>query len=192
MIYTTRIQQALHFATHTHEIVQKQKRKGKDIPYITHPLGVGLILARAGASEDVIIAGILHDTIEDSVVENKVTRDVLAHAFGESVATLVSSVTEFQKELPWEIRKKEALEHVKTFSHDSLLLKSADILHNTGELLLDYDEHGEAVFVRFNAPKEKVLKNYLETITAIVGCWRESPLADDLIFVAERLRAMGV
>ncbi len=69
MIYTQKIQHAIRFAIKTHEGYQKQKRKGKDVPYITHPLTVGLILAKAGANEDVIIAGILHDTIEDSIEE---------------------------------------------------------------------------------------------------------------------------
>ena len=44
---------------------QNQVRKGTDIPYITHPLAVGIILAKAGCSDEVIIAGILHDTLED-------------------------------------------------------------------------------------------------------------------------------
>src|SRR5258708_4719539 len=76
--YSPRVQKAVRFATKTHEVYQKQKRKGKDIPYITHPLTVGLILARAGASEDVVIAGILHDTIEDSPPAKKVTREMIA------------------------------------------------------------------------------------------------------------------
>ena len=63
MILTPKIKKAIRFTTKTREVYQKQKRKGKDIPYITHPLAVGLILARACASEDVVIAGILHDTI---------------------------------------------------------------------------------------------------------------------------------
>jgi (p)ppGpp synthase/HD superfamily hydrolase len=63
MIFTPKSKKAIRFATKTHEIYQKQKRKGKDIPYITHPLAVGLILARANASEDVVVAGIVHDTI---------------------------------------------------------------------------------------------------------------------------------
>src|SRR3989344_98403 len=71
------IRDALRFALETHEIHQKQKRKGKDVPYITHPLTVGLILARAGAWPHIIAGGILHDTIEDSVPEHKVTYEIL-------------------------------------------------------------------------------------------------------------------
>ena len=67
MQYTQKIKEAIRVAIRVHEIDQKQKRKGKDVPYITHPLVVGLILARISEDEDVVVAGILHDTVEDSV-----------------------------------------------------------------------------------------------------------------------------
>jgi len=94
MIYTSKIQKAIKFSIKTHEVYQKQKRKGKDIPYIVHPLTVGIILASVKASEDVVIAGILHDTIEDSIPEKKVTKKMLIERFGKKVADLVESVTE--------------------------------------------------------------------------------------------------
>ena len=133
------ISRAIRFATKTHEIYQKQRRKGKDIPYITHPLVVGLILARAGASEDVVAAGILHDTIEDSIPEKKVSSEMLSERFGEAVSQLVESVSELDKSLPWEERKREALEHIKSFSHEALLVKSADTLCNVSELIDDFE-----------------------------------------------------
>src|ERR1700676_883610 len=92
MIFTPTIRKAIVFSIKTHEVYQKQKRKGKDIAYITHPLTVGLILARANAGEDVIVAGILHDTIEDSIDKKKVTRGMLAERFSKNVADLVDSV----------------------------------------------------------------------------------------------------
>jgi (p)ppGpp synthase/HD superfamily hydrolase len=69
----------IRFSIKTHEVCQKQTRKGKDIPYITHPLIVGLILARAGAGEEVVIAGILHDTIEDSTPKKESYARALSH-----------------------------------------------------------------------------------------------------------------
>ncbi len=191
MIYTSRIQKAIRLSTKTHEIDQKQKRKGKDIPYITHPLTVGLILARTGATEDLVIAGILHDTIEDSTPENKVTKEMITDIFGQNVSDLVLSVTEQNKSLSWEERKSEALEHIKTFSRESLLLKSADIIANTSEIIDDHEKEGEQTFERFNATKEKILQNYLLTITAIIKNWSESPLADDLRYVARKLQSIG-
>ena len=70
-----RINQALEFAAQAH---LKQIRKGTDIPYITHPYAVGMILARSGCPESVVIAGILHDTVEDT----DVTLESIRCAFG--------------------------------------------------------------------------------------------------------------
>ena len=190
MIYTKKIKDAIKFSIKTHEVYQKQKRKGKDIPYITHPLTVGLILARTGASEDVVIAGILHDTIEDSTPEKKVTQKMIAERFGEKVAELVLSVTETNKELSWEERKAEALEHIKSFSNDSLLLKSADIIANTSEILEDYSKDGEEIFDRFNAPKERLLEQSIRTIRAICEKWPESPLVVDLVEIEAQLSTL--
>jgi len=64
---------------------QNQVRKGTDIPYITHPLAVGIILSKAGCSDEVIIAGILHDTVEDTPV----TLDYIRDTFGKKVFELV-------------------------------------------------------------------------------------------------------
>lgn len=191
MIYTSNIKKAVRFSVKTHEVYQHQKRKGKDIPYITHPLTVGIILSQAGASEEVVIAGILHDAIEDSVAEKKVTEEMLAGRFGKEVASLVASVSETDKSLSWEERKKEALAHIGTFSRGSLLVKSADILSNASELVEDVEREGEEVFSRFKAPKEKILKHYSEAITAIIGKWEESPLAEDLKSLATELQKIG-
>ncbi len=191
MIYTEKIKKAIKFAIKTHEVYQKQKRKGKDIAYITHPLTVGIILASAGVKEDVIVAGILHDTIEDSIEEKKVTKEMVAERFGNDVAQIVLSVTEQNKELSWEARKGEALSHIENFNQDSLLLKSADILSNTNELVEDYNKNGEQIFDRFNAPKDKILKHYLEAISVILKRWKENPLGGDLESVSEKLQMIG-
>ena len=188
MIFTPTIRKAIVFSIKTHEVYQKQKRKGKDIAYITHPLTVGLILARANANEDVIVAGILHDTIEDSIDKKKVTRAMLAERFRKNVADLVDSVTEQRKELEWEKRKREALEHIKTFSHNSLLVKVADVISNVSEILEDYRKEGPNTFHRFNAPKDKVVRHYMETMEAILGRWPKNPFADDLKMLITSLK----
>lgn len=182
-----KIQKAIKFATKTHEIYQKQKRKGKDVAYIIHPLTVGIILAHAGANEDVICAGILHDTIEDSIEERKVNLKMIEDFFGENIAKLVLALTEEDKSLPWEERKRIAKEHIKDFSNDATLVKSADIIANTRELIEDYKKDGEEVFAKFNAPKEKIIKNYLETIEALIKKWPENPLIDELNLISKEL-----
>ncbi len=106
MIYTQKMQDAVHFAIKVHEVDQKQKRKGKDIAYIGHPLTVALILAHAHASEDVVIAGILHDTVEDSAEHAPVAIADIAERFGTHVARLVESVTEPERTLPMDRAQK--------------------------------------------------------------------------------------
>ncbi len=187
LAFTPKMQLAIRFMVKTHEVYQKQKRKGKDIPYISHPLTVALILARAGASEDVIIAGILHDTIEDSVAHKRVSREMLDERFGATVAELVGSVTEVSKSVPWDERKGEALEHIDKFSNDSVLVKSADIIANNAELLEDYALDGVATFERFSEPKEKTVGHSLRVIERLLAKWPESPLADDLRNMASLL-----
>ncbi len=182
-----KIQKAIKFATKTHEVYQKQKRKGRDIPYITHPLTVGIILASVHASDDVVCAGILHDTIEDSISQRKVTFEMLEERFGKNVAQLVLDVTETDKSLPWEERKKQAREHIKSFSHDSVLMKSADIISNMTDLIDNYRNEGEEIFTRFHAPKEKIIENYLATIAALIDKWPESPLAQELHGLEDKL-----
>ena len=111
----SKIQRAIKFAVKTHEVYQKQKRKGKDVSYIIHPLAVGILLARVGANDDTVCAGILHDTIEDSVPEKKVTFEMLEERFGASVAQMVLDVTETDKSLPWEERKNRPPGMLKHF-----------------------------------------------------------------------------
>jgi hypothetical protein len=186
-----KIQKAIKFATKTHEVYQKQKRRGKDIAYIVHPLTVGILLARVGASDDAVCAGILHDTIEDSISEKKVTSEMLETRFGSAVARMVLDVTEADKILSWDERKRQALEHIKGFTRDSLLIKAADLVSNLSEIIDDYNKDGDQVFLRFTAPKGKKIKNDLVTITAILERWPENPFADDLRFISRRIFSMG-
>lgn len=192
MIYTEKIQRAIKFAAKTHSHYQDQKRKGKKIPYITHPLTVGIILTRAKASEDVIVAGILHDTIEDSLDEKKVTPEMLTERFGKNVSDLVMSVTEVDKNMSWADRKKEAREHIKSFSNDSVLVKSADIISNVSEMIDDYGRYGEEVFERFKPTRDDKVKNLLETMDTIIVQWDKNPLIEDLKFLVNRLLEIKV
>jgi (p)ppGpp synthase/HD superfamily hydrolase len=188
MIYTPILQKAVKFAIKTHDVYQKQKRKGKDIAYITHPLAVGIILAHARASEEVIAAGILHDTIEDSAPHKKVTETMISERFGSKVAKLVLSVTERDRALPWEIRKQEALDHIKHFTHDALLIKSADVISNVSEILDDHARYGDMVFDRFSAPKSKLLRHYNKVMEKILARWEKNPLREDLALLIERIK----
>ena len=191
MIYTPLLQKAIKFAIKTHDVYQKQKRKGKDIAYITHPLAVGIILAHARASEEVITAGVLHDTIEDSAPHKKVTEKMLSERFGSKVAALVLQVTETNKALSWEIRKQEALDHIDHFSHDVLLLKSADTISNVTEILDDHARYGDSIFERFSAPKQKLLQHYSQVIQKILTRWEKNPLREDLLLLTQHIKSIS-
>lgn len=185
------LQKAVALAIQTHEINQKQKRKGKDVPYVVHPLMVGLILAKAGAHDAIIAAGILHDTIEDSVPEKKVTSEMMRRNFGLVVAGAVDDVTEKNKQLPWKERKLEALEHIRTLQGPSLWVKTADTISNVSDLLRDYEIDHDSAFSHFNASKEDILGNYRSVIDALLERWgtkAENPMIMDLRALADDLK----
>jgi (p)ppGpp synthase/HD superfamily hydrolase len=168
------ILKAVHFATIAHA---DQTRKGKPhIPYVTHPLSVGILLAQSGAEEGVIIAGILHDTIEDT----DITYTQLEKVFGKEVAEMVNDVTEQDRTLPWVERKRQALDHVAHMRKGSLQVKSADVLHNMTDQLEDYKVLGDKLFERFNASKEQQLERYEKLIHALKKAEPALPLMPNL------------
>jgi len=79
-----------------------QKRNGKSTPYIAHPFSVGMILSQAGYSVDLVVAGILHDTLEDTNLSVERIEDL----FGAHVASIVQGCTEPDRSLSWRLRKK--------------------------------------------------------------------------------------
>lgn len=181
------INRALRFAYKIHQVDQFQTRKGKKIPYLIHPLSVGQILERVGASEEVIAAGLLHDTIEDCKPYGSVTKEMLEKEFGANIARMVNDVTEQDKSLSWEERKRLALEHIKNMEKDPLLVKSADVLHNMTDQLADYISEGEEMFKRFNAPKDKQLTRYIVLISEIIRVYPGNPLRQDLTSTLEKM-----
>lgn len=122
-----------------------QNRKSKDLPYISHPMAVAILLARAGASDDVIIAGILHDTVEDAGL----TLRNIEEQFGQEVAKIVEGCSEPDKSLPWEKRKEHTLEALKTASSGVWLVSCADKLNNVRDMASDYTNCKDSLWERF-------------------------------------------
>lgn len=121
-----RFEKALAFAARAHGTV-KQERKGTDFPYIAHPVRVAEILDRFECNEDVIVAGFLHDTVEDA----NVGEEEIGETFGPRIANLVSSVSEPDKSLSWKTRKRHTIEHLEQEQDpDVLALAAADKLDN--------------------------------------------------------------
>ena len=137
-----RIEEAIEVAAQAHN---GQYRKGTHTPYISHPYAVGLILMSEGCSEEVIIAGILHDTVEDT----DLTLDCIKRSFGQSIAEIVDGCSE-DKSLRWRERKTDRIEALKTASTEVCLVTSADKLHNLRTVISEYDEIGDVVWERFH------------------------------------------
>ena len=156
----TLIDRAIETAFRAHK---NQVRKGTDIPYVTHPVAVGIMLARAGCGEEVIAAGILHDSMEDTGMSLGEIRE----EFGERVASIVEGVSERDKSLPWEVRKAHTIESLKTAPLEVRLVACADKLHNVRTIARDYGKLGEQVWQRFNRGKEQQAWYYREIVKAL-------------------------
>lgn len=139
---------AIEFAVNAHT---GQYRKRTNLPYIIHPLGVAKILIEHDCSEDVVVAGILHDTIEDT----SVTCEDIEREFNAHIAHLVTAVTVPDKGRSWEERKQHVIDTVRTCEHDVLYIELADKLDNIRSIRENYERIGDAVWSRFNRPKEK-------------------------------------
>lgn len=139
--------QALAVASAAH---QGQQRKGSGRPYIVHPVGVARLLLEAGCRDEIVAAGLLHDTLEDT----HLTLEDLHRYFGEAVAATVAGCSEPDKSVPWEARKRHTLKTLKTAPQDVRLVTCADKLDNVLSLAEDEREQGEDLWKRFNRGKK--------------------------------------
>lgn len=129
---------ALAFAVEAHGRVG-HLRKGTRFPYVIHPIRVAWILERHGYDDELAMAGLLHDTIEDTVV----TAEEIADRFGERVAELVVAVSEENKNAPWGERKSATIAKVAAAGPDVLAVLAADKLDNVRSIRETLAERGE-------------------------------------------------
>lgn len=150
MMKLDKLLEAAFVASEAHK---NQLRKGRGAPYIYHPLTVSLILSGVTKNKNVIIAGILHDVVEDTLIN----LENIESNFGKKVAQYVAESSEDDKSLSWKERKEVYLKKLKNISHEGALVKSADMLQNLYELELKLVKYGTTYFNNFNAPaKEKI------------------------------------
>lgn len=141
--------EALELASIRH---RDQRRKDRESsPYINHPIAVARVLCLHGVTDpSVILAGILHDTIEDTTT----TREELAARFGESVAAIVAEVSD-DKSLPRQQRKQLQIEHAPHLSTSAKLVKLADRICNVRDMVdsppLDWSEQRRRDYVTWSA-----------------------------------------
>ena len=141
------LEKAVHFATTKHA---GQLRKGTTIPYIVHPLETMNILRSMNADTNLLIAGLLHDTVEDT----ETSMEEIAEVFGTDVAALVNGHSE-DKSKTWEERKTHAIQELAEASRRMKMLVMADKVSNLRSIAADYRAIGDKLWERFNAPVEK-------------------------------------
>ena len=126
------IDKAFAFATAAHAAVG-QKRKYDGAPYIVHPQRVADIVRTYGGDDDQIAAAYLHDVVEDTQVDI----DTIQSMFGDTIASLVSDLTDVSCSYDGNraTRKSIDMEHTLSGSVDAQFVKLADIIDNSLSLI---------------------------------------------------------
>jgi plasmid maintenance system antidote protein VapI len=140
------IEKGKEFATKAHE---GQTRKTSGAPYIGHPLHVAKILQDAGMSPVVVVAGFLHDVVEDTDIK----MEDIQKEFGNEVTDLVAYNTE-EKEHSWEERKEHTIEQLKTGTLHQKALVVADKYANLLELIRNFEKLGDTIWDCFKRGKQ--------------------------------------
>ena len=187
MVFSHGIERELRVAIEAHA---GQTRKGDpDLPYVSHPMHVALILARLGLEETAIQAALLHDVVEDCEGWDEAR---VRASFGDEVASTVAALTE-DKSLGWEARKRQAIEDVPNMSSLAAHVKAADKLHNLSSLVAELEKASDPaeVWSQFRGGEERTIETARELVSALQG--RVDPaLARALREVLEALeRAAG-
>ncbi len=157
MTLTPKIEKAIKRASILHE--GQVRKSTKNTPYITHLFSVAALLSNYAGKEDVIVAGLLHDTLEDTPY----TEEELEAEFGLAIKETVFSVTEVSyyerknRNFPWKERKEIYLEKLKTAGADALMVSAADKIDNLEGMIEGYRKNGASVWESFKgSPEEQI------------------------------------
>lgn len=192
--YSDRINHALAFAAKHHD---RQVRKGTRLPYLTHPANVAIILTRYGQDEETVVAGILHDVIEDCVRE-RYTREMLEQRigdkFGQDVLDAVLAVTQRTSddqdvEMSSDQRKDDYLERLAQADERARWVCAADKIHNGSSILADLQRtmDPDSVWNRFSSGREGTIRWYRRVYERLRQLGFAAPIMDELRHVAEEL-----
>jgi (p)ppGpp synthase/HD superfamily hydrolase len=188
-----RFEDALVYASIIHGA---QRRKGGDIPYLGHLLGVASILIDASATEDEAIAGLLHDAVEDQGGPPRLAD--IRQRFGSTVADIVEACSDAapadgEKKALWPERKAAYRKHLKACDDKSVyLVSAADKLHNLRSMWADYGRVGDELWTRFNASPADAMENYAKLYEIYDGKpkdKRRASLLPELAELIAKLRA---
>ena len=183
MILSTKFEQALVYASIVHG---GQLRKGTEIPYLSHLLGVASIALEYGANEDEAIAALLHDAVEDAGGSDRL--EDIRIRFGDDVANIVDECADAYTipKPPWKERKEEYISHIAQASASARLVSAADKLHNARSILKDYRLEGETLWSRFNGGKDGTLW-YYQSLVQVLRAAEDNELNRELYRVVEEI-----
>jgi (p)ppGpp synthase/HD superfamily hydrolase len=192
--YSDVINHAFAFAAKHHD---RQVRKGTKLPYLTHPANVAVILTRYGRDNDTVVAGILHDVIEDCVRDGY-TRDMLEQRigdkFGAKVLETVLAVTYRRLdddgiELSSEERKSDYLERLSEAGENARWVCAADKVHNAASIVSDLRRtvDPETVWSRFNVGKAATAAWYRQVFDRLKEVGFDAPIMAELDQVSTEL-----
>ena len=181
---------ALKVASRAH---RDQMRKGTDIPYISHTFAVAMIISQYTSDEDVIIAGVLHDILED-VKPTVYSETAMRNDFGDEVVEIVKDVSEEKTagkpEKPWAERKKSYLTHLSSLEDQRpLMVSTADKIHNLTDILEEYEMVGDSIWQKFNASKDDQLWFYNEFLNVIKKKHIPERMKIDMALLVDRLKS---
>ena len=171
-----RFTDAVAYACAAHGV---NKRKGTEISYVSHLLGVTAIALEYGATEEEAIGALLHDVVEDCGGKPRL-EDIQAR-FGPTIAAIVEGCTDTTAtpKPPWRERKENYLQHLPQASAAVRLVSAADKLHNARATLGDYQHIGEKVWSRLFGGKAGTLWYYRALVTAFQAAG-SNPLIEEL------------
>jgi (p)ppGpp synthase/HD superfamily hydrolase len=159
---TKRFSQAFSYANELH---QEQLRKGTQAPYLSHLMAVASLVLEHGGDEDMAIAALLHDAVEDQ--GGKPILEEIQRRFGARVAEMVDSCTDAYvlPKPPWKERKVTYIAHLGEATPEARVISNCDKLHNARSLLSDYRERGETLWELFRGGKDGTLWYYRSLVT---------------------------
>lgn len=153
-----------------------QVRKNEpDKPYQFHPLSVGAKLEEYGCDDITVMAGYLHDVVEDT--DYKI--EDIQNKFGLEVANIVNDVSE-NKTLSWEERKKETIDKIRKMPLNSKLVICADKIDNLEDLMIKFQKTGTRDFSKFKRGEEKQKWYYSEIYKSLTADNQNHPMFDEL------------
>jgi (p)ppGpp synthase/HD superfamily hydrolase len=161
-----RFHRAFLFAAEKHA---GQTRKASTIPYIAHLMGVASLVLEFGGDEDMAIAALLHDVVEDCGGAPMLAQ-VRRH-FGNRVAKIVDGCTDSDTtpKPAWRERKENYIRHLKDADAETRLVSAADKLNNVRSILSDHRDVGEAIWARFSGGRDGTLWYYRVLLEEFLG-----------------------